>query len=84
MVSHAPLPFATKLQPLASFVRETIPLQAAIGLARDGHLDESLRQGWLKIAFTKRLAILQLQEILQRLTGHFTLHDQEQLTDLGG
>jgi hypothetical protein len=41
------------LQPLASFVRETIPLQAAVGLVRDGHLYESLCQGWSEIALPK-------------------------------
>jgi hypothetical protein len=74
----------TELQPPASLIRKSIPLQVAIGLIKDGHLNESIRQGRSEITLPKRLSVMQLKETLQRLTGHFTLYDQEQLIDFGG
>jgi hypothetical protein len=72
------------LQPLTSFVREPIPLQTALRLVGKGHLDEPLRQGRSEIAFAKGLAVLQMKEVLQRLTGHFAFDDHQQLADLRG
>jgi len=70
-------------QPLAAFVGQAVFLQSTVGLVRDGHFNQTIRQGWFEVALMERFAIKQTESGLQRFAAHFSLDHLKQLADLG-